>query len=395
MMTDRLLAWAFWVAVGAVLYTYAGYPLALLALARLRPRPVRRASHTPCVSLIVTAHNEAARIGAKLDNCLALDYPKDKLEVLVASDGSTDDTGAIVARYADRKVRLVRSPKRVGKTAAQNLAVAQAGGEVLVLSDVSAELAPGALRAIVRPFADPEVGLVSGEDVSVVPVGHAAAVGESLYVRYEMWLRRLETATGSLVGASGSFYAVRRALRAELKQELIEDFALPLLVLQAGKRVVAETEARAAIPTTQSPGDEFRRRVRIQVGGAVALGRHLGLLNPLRFPRIAWGLVSHKVLRWLMPLWWAVALAVSLLLAPHSALYAALAGVQGVFYLLALAGWCTSTRPRSPALVGLPFSLTLATVAMGVGLYKALRGERAVVWEPSRRGAGGAAGGST
>ena len=373
--------------MAAMAYTYAVYPLLLAALARLRPRLAQKADITPSVSLIITAHNEAASIAGKLDNSLSLDYPADRLEVLVASDASTDETDSIVARYAGQGVRLVRSPYRVGKTAAQTLAIAQAKGEVVVLSDASALLARDALRAIVRPFADPQVGLVSGEDVSVISISHPAAQGENLYVRYDMWVRRLETAVGSMVGASGCFYAVRRSLRAQVGAELIEDFAVPLSVVLGGKRVVSEPAARALIPTTLSARAEFRRRVRIQIGGAVALWKHRRLLNPFRFPQVAWALFSHKVARWLTPAWWAILLVTSLLLARVHPIYAGFAFLQGVFYCLALAGWLLSARPRSPAWVSVPFSLTLANAAMAVGLVQALLGRRAAAWQPSERAA--------
>ncbi|HUT73656.1 MAG TPA: glycosyltransferase family 2 protein [Armatimonadota bacterium] len=366
-------------------YAYAVYPLVLAALARLRPRPVQKADITPSVSLIITAHNEAVSIAGKLDNSLFLDYPADRLEVLVASDASTDETESIVARYAGQGVRLVRSPHRVGKTAAQTMAIAQAKGDVVVLSDASALLARDALGAIVRPFADPQVGLVSGEDVSVISISHPAAQGENLYVRYDMWVRRLETAVGSMVGASGCFYAVRRSLRAQVGAELIEDFAVPLSVVLSGKRVVSEPAARALIPTTLSARAEFRRRVRIQIGGAVALWKHRRLLNPFRFPQVAWALISHKMARWLTPLWWAVVLVTSLALARVHLIYAGFGFLQGVFYCLALAGWLRSARPRSPAWVSVPFSLTLANAAMAVGLVQALLGRRAAAWQPSER----------
>ncbi len=384
---NDIAAWLFWLALAAMAYAYAVYPMLLAALARFRPRPVQKADITPSVSLIITAHNEAANIARKLDNSLALNCPAQRLEVLVASDASTDETDAIVARYAPQGVRLVRSRHRVGKTAAQTMAVAQASGEVLVLSDASALLERDAVRAIVRPFADPEVGLVSGEDVSMISRDHPAAQGENLYVRYDMWVRRLETAIGSMVGASGCFYAVRRSLRAQVGAELIEDFAVPLSVALSGKRVVSEPAAHAAIPTTMSARAEFVRRVRTQIGGTTALWKHRRLLNPFRFPQVAWALFSHKITRWLTPLWSATTLLTSLVLARGNPVYAGFAFLQVGFCGLALTGWLLSARPRSPAWVSFPFSLTLANIAIAVGLVQALLGRRAAAWQPSERAA--------
>ena len=372
-------------ALAAIGYTYIIYPVLLLVLRRLRPRPVEKSDSTPSVSLIITAHNEAAVIASKLDNTLALDYPGDRLQVLVASDGSTDGTDAIVASYRARGVDLVRSPDRVGKTRAQNLAAAGARGEILVFSDASTSLEKGALRAIVAPFADPKVGLVSGEDVPGVSFQHAAAPGEGLYVRYEMRLRQLESATGSLVGASGCFYAARRSLRGELVGGLVEDFALPLHVLRSGHRVVAEPAARALVPSTSSVSAEFRRRVRIQIGGTVALWHYRRLLNPIRFPQVSWRLLSHKIARWLVPAWLAVLFGNSAAMSRVSVVCAVLCALQIACYALALAGWILSGRNRLPAWVSVPFSFLLAHVAITVGLAQAMLGRRAETWQPSDR----------
>jgi cellulose synthase/poly-beta-1,6-N-acetylglucosamine synthase-like glycosyltransferase len=285
----------------------------------------------------------------------------------------------------DRGVELVRSPDRVGKTAAQNLAVAEATGEVLVFSDASTVLENGSLRAIVAPLADPQVGLVSSEDVPGISFQHAAAEGEGLYVRYEMWLRRLETATGCLVGASGCFYAARRSLRGELGGGLVEDFALPLQVLASGHRVVAEPAARAFVPATASVSAEFRRRVRIQIGGVVALWHYRRLLNPIRFPHVSWRLLSHKIARWLMPGWLVLLLATSAVLAPVNVFCALLCASQIACCALGLTGWLLSGRNRLPAWVSVPFSFLLANAAITVGLAQAMLGRRAEIWQPSNR----------
>ncbi len=233
MSAGQVLRLLFWVSVAGTVYAYVGYPLLLLLLARIRPRPVQAAEITPNISLIITVHNAGRTIASKLENTLALDYPRDRLEILVASDASTDDTDRLAAAYAGRGVTLCRAPSRGGKTAAQNLACRAACGDVLVFSDATTVLPGDALRAIVRPFADPTIGLVSGEDATLAGE-HAVATGEGLYVRYDMWVRRLESLSGSLVGASGCFYAVRRELRSELSKDLVEDFATPLLIVQAG-----------------------------------------------------------------------------------------------------------------------------------------------------------------
>jgi cellulose synthase/poly-beta-1,6-N-acetylglucosamine synthase-like glycosyltransferase len=370
--------------LAAIAYPYAVYPLLLYLVSRVRPRYVRKGDITPAVSLIITVYNAGAHLGEKLDNSLAVGYPAGKLQIIVASDASDDGTDAVAAAYAGRGVQLCRAPARAGKTATQNLACAMDTGEILVFSDVTTRLAPEALRAIVRPFADPEVGLVSGEDVSYSPTDHAAAVGEGMYVRYEMQIRRLETLAGSLIGASGCFYAMRRHLRSQLPPELVEDFAAPLLVIRAGRRVVSEPDARAYVPTTRSLRAEFQRRVRIQIGGVVALWQFRGLLNPLRNPRLAWMLASHKLARWLVPMWLLVCLAANLLLVRHHQAYVP-AALQAGLYLLALLGFALSGSGRAPAWALVPASFLLANSAIATGSVLALLGRRAAVWQPSAR----------
>ncbi|HEX5514513.1 MAG TPA: glycosyltransferase, partial [Gammaproteobacteria bacterium] len=197
----------FWIGLFGALYSYFLYPLLLLLVSRKRPLPPEPVA-LPRLSMIIAAHNEAHRIRDKLENCLDLDYPAEQLEILVASDASSDGTDEIVTSYASRGVRLVRATERRGKEWAQLLAVQAAAGEILVFSDVATMLAPEALRRLAADFADPRVGAVSSEDRFVAPDGRI--VGEGLYVRYEMWLRRLESGVGGVVGLSGSFFAARR-----------------------------------------------------------------------------------------------------------------------------------------------------------------------------------------
>jgi cellulose synthase/poly-beta-1,6-N-acetylglucosamine synthase-like glycosyltransferase len=385
MSAGQVLRLVFWVSVAGILYAYVGYPILLLLLARLRSRPVRSADITPEVSLIITVHNAATTVVAKIENSLALDYPRDRFGILIASDASTDDTDRLATGFADRGVVVCRAPHRVGKTGAQNLACRAATGEILVFSDVTTLLPMEALRAIVRPFADPEVGLVSGQDESIADTDHPAAAGEGAYVRYEMWLRRLESTVGSIIGASGCLYAVRRSQRSELSADLVEDFSMPLLTLQAGARAVAEPAARAGVPVTGSSRAEFRRRVRTQIGGAVALWRHRHLLNPFRYPKVAWMLLSHKLGRWLVPGWLVLLLLSGSFLARDHWFYLAATIAQTVFHGLGLFGLRRSCRRRSPRWLSLPFSFLLANAAVAIGTVQAIRGGRATTWQPSAR----------
>ena len=223
---------AFWISVALVVYAYGGYPIALAVVARLRRRTVRKADIRPRVSFIVTAYNEEGRIGEKLENTLRQDYPRDRFEVIVASDGSSDRTDDIVRSFAAHDVRLVRGSERKGKEAAQKLAVAAAAGEVLVFSDAATLLEPDGVARIVRAFADDTVGCVSSVDQALD--GNGRPSGEGLYVRYEMLLRRLETKVGGVVGLSGSCFAVRREVCREWATDVPSDFNTVLCAARRG-----------------------------------------------------------------------------------------------------------------------------------------------------------------
>ena len=290
----------FWLAVALIAYAYAGYPLALRALAVLRARPVAKADVTPHVTFIITAYNEEKRIGEKLENTLKLTYPRDRLEVLVASDCSSDRTDEIVRTYQTRGVRLVRAPTRKGKEAAQKLAVHAAQGEILVFSDVATVLPENAVRNIVKNFHDPSVGCVSSVDRFIDRDGRPS--GESAYVRYEMFLRSLETRVNSLVGLSGSFFAARREVcRNAWSEELQSDFNTVLNSMRMGLRGVADPDSIGYYLNIADERKEYERKVRTVLRGISVFMRSLALVNPLRNTLFAWQLLSHKLCRWLVP----------------------------------------------------------------------------------------------
>lgn len=369
----------FWTALLLVLYAYVGYPLLLALLARWAGRPVRREDRTPSITVIVPVRNQPEEIRRKIENLLSLDYPPEKRAVLVSSDGSDDGTDDVVRSYAERGVRLVRSDERRGKVHAQNLAIEGLGeerGEIVVFTDASILLNPGALRAIARAFADPEVGCVSSDDD--VPGG-----GEGLYVRYEMFLRRLEGRIRTLVGVSGSFYAVRGELVRPSNPRFTRDFLVPLTIIEKGFRVQSEPAARGRFLPAPSSGSEFRRKVRTVMRGMDVLFHKAPLLNPLRDPFVAWALFSHKIARWLVP-WAMIALLLSSLVLAGGAFYRVLFALQAVFYLSAAAasrpGFWASSLPGKASLF---FAVTNGAIL--VAWIRYLRGERAVVWEPTKR----------
>jgi glycosyltransferase involved in cell wall biosynthesis len=309
----------FWGSLGALAWTHVGYPLAAAAAARLHPRPVKRGEGTPRVSVIVAAHDEERVIERRLENLLALDYPPELVEIVVASDASGDGTDRIVEAVALRepRVRLLRCPRR-GKVAAQNLAVRETTGEILAFSDANAMWAPDALRKLVRSFADPEVAYVCGRLVLEEADGTNR---EGAYWGLETWLREQESATGSITGGNGSIYAVRRSDYVEVDPRFGHDLALPYVMVQRGRRAVYDPEALAFEKPSSDVEDEYRRKVRMFEHGWLMLleGRMTERLPPGYLVKV----LSHRYLRYGSGLLHLALLGSSLALAPRGGLYRA------------------------------------------------------------------------
>lgn len=377
---------AFWILLALVVYVYAGYPLLLWLLrALIGARPVAVAGIEPPVTLVISAYNEEGVIGAKLDNSLALDYPRQRLQVMVVSDACEDRTDDIVRSYADRGVTLLAMPERGGKTLGLNAAVAAATGEVIVFSDANAMYGRDVIRMLVRNFADPMVGAAVGESTYVDPEVESER-SEGLYWRYETAIKRLESEVGSVVGGDGAIYAVRRSLYEPMRADALSDFVNPLQVVRGGHRCVYEPAARSYERAADDFGKEFRRKVRIVNRAWRALWRLRGLMNPLRHGLFAWQLVSHKLLRWLVPVQLAALLAVNVAVAGEGSVYAlALAG-QVAFYGLAAAGYLLRRRPAIPALLSVPYYFCLVNVASAFGIFDAFRGRTYTTWATPRAG---------
>jgi cellulose synthase/poly-beta-1,6-N-acetylglucosamine synthase-like glycosyltransferase len=370
------------------LYAYAIYPALLWCVGLLvRRRPVPDSLDWPSVTLTVPVYNEARNIRQKLDDLLELDYPKDKLQILVISDASTDDTDKIVAEYAPRGVELVRLPVRRGKTAAENAAGPAARGTIIVNNDATVGIPPHALKALVRVFADPTVGVASGRDVSVGAATRQANRGESQYVGYEMWLRGLETRLGSIVGASGCFYGIRaRIYDSTFREELSRDFASALMARANGLRAVSVEDAICYVPRTATLNAEFQRKIRTMARGLETLWQWRRMLNPARHGLFAFMLVSHKLCRWLIYLFAPLVFVGLTLLAPSSRLGGALLTVATIGVLAAIAAWLRLQRGgrvnRVVALLGYSFASTCAGFLAWV---KVLRRQQSPIWEPTRR----------
>ena len=368
-------------------YSYFGYPFALLLLARRADAKRSVGARVgeepwPAVSLIITAHNEESRIGAKLDECLELDYPADRLEVIVASDASSDNTDEIVRGYASHGVLLARADERHGKEHAQFIAIRAAKGEILVFSDVGTTLRTDALRNIVAPFSDAGVGAVSSEDSFLTQDGGIA--GEGLYVRYEMWLRRLESRVFSLVGLSGSFFAARREVCENWDISIPSDFNTALNAVNNGLRAVSNSKARGYYRDVKDPKAEYGRKVRTVLRGMAALSARKEVLDPRRFGIFSWQVWSHKVARWATPWLLAALLVVSVAALPTSALAQALVAGQAIFYGAALAGYLIPTA-RELGPIRIAFFFVQVNVAIMHATLRYLAGERVTVWNPTRR----------
>ena len=374
----------FWAALFLVVYTYLIYPALLWLLAAGRKMPeYAPLSEWPTASLIIAAHNEEAVLRTKLENALAMDYPAERLDILVVSDASTDGTDRIAAEFAARGVRLHRQEVRGGKTEAQNAGVRLARGQFVAFSDANSLYAPSALKRLLAPFADERIGCVCGELQYANPDEQGAGKGEGLYWRYEQFLKRRESLLSSTLGANGAIYALRRELFVELRGDIISDFVAPLHAWRRGFRIAYEPTAVATEYSSVRFGDEFRRRRRIVSRSLYGLWTEAGVLNPFAHFFFAFQMFSHKLLRWLVPVWLLVVLAVNIPLA-ESEYYGLLLALQVAFYGLAALGLLLPERLGRYWLFYVPTYFTATNLGTLLGLLSFLMGRRHRVWQPAR-----------
>jgi glycosyltransferase involved in cell wall biosynthesis len=372
----------FWLSVGTVVYAYAGYPILLHLLVRTRRQRTAstRGSYRPAITVTIPVYNGAANIADAIEHVLACPYAGSR-QILVISDGSTDVTTSIVQGYAARGVELFELATRVGKTEAENLAIDRLRGEIIINTDASVRLHPGAIGALVEAMADPTVGVASSVDVSV-EMGQGKNEGEVAYVGYEMRVRDLETAAGGIVGASGSLYAIRASLhRRVLPAHLSRDFAAALHARSQGYRAVSVPDAICFVPRGRARGYEYQRKVRTMARGLATLFAHAELLDPRRYGRFSWMLISHKLIRWLTP----VALAALILAALWPGIgtppIQALVLVGGVAAAL---GWWWPGR-SAPRILTIPAYAMAAVVAGLHAWWRVFTCGANATWEPTRR----------
>jgi cellulose synthase/poly-beta-1,6-N-acetylglucosamine synthase-like glycosyltransferase len=378
----------FWTLVGAVFWTYAGYPCLLALLALVQKRRLVAAPIEPTVTVIISAHNEQKHISQKITNTLELDYPKEKLEVIVASDCSTDQTHAILGQYRGQGVKLVILPQRGGKTAAQNAAVEEATGEILIFTDATTILRTDAVRELVKGFADPRVGCIDAPHQSVSRKRTVVGRGGRAYRRYESRIKELEARVNSLIGVTGCLYAVRRFLYEAIDPELISDFIIASKIYSKGYISVSSQGIDTQEVAHEDVSREFEMRVRIVIRSIHGLVREARMLNPFRYGFFSFQLLSHKVMRYLVPEFLLGTLFLSLALAQSDSSWAGLYGWlfagQLALYFAALLGWF-SLRFKIPApFLHIPFYFVISNLAALWGFLEYLRGERRITWTTVR-----------
>lgn len=367
-----------------VIYVYAGYPAAALALALLHPRVVRKDNGEPFVTILIAAHNEARVIGKTIENKLALDYPSSKLEIIVISDGSHDDTDSIVQSFAEQGVQLIRQEPRAGKTSALNMAVPRASGEIICFSDANSMYAPDALKKLVANFGDPEVGYVTGKMIYTDPDGTPIGDGCSAYMKYENALRGIESAIGSVVGVDGGIDAMRKNLYRPMNADQLPDFVQPLKVVEQGYRVVYEPEALLWESSLKEAADEYRMRVRVSLRAFWALFDMRRLLVPWSGFLFAWQLWSHKVMRYLCFVFLACAFTSNMVLMVDAFVFQAVFALQCIIYFIAFAAlWLEKYGFKYRIFVYTKYFFIL-NISAAHAFCKFVAGKKQIVWNPRK-----------
>jgi len=377
------MVYLFWFSLAFLAYTFVGYPALLWALSLVRKRDDRRGDFVPTVTVITVVHNGAALVGEKIKNTLEFDYPREKLEIIFCSDGSTDDTPATVRSFASQGVRFVESKQWIGKHHVQKMALDIAQGEILVFTDTAIYVDPAVLRKMMAHFADESIGCVCSVDQ--MQDTKKGRMGETLYVYGEMGLRRMESQVSSLVSLSGALFAVRRSMCGTWHPDQSSDFFLALHAVMRGLRAVLDPECPARVGVVRSGRGELSRKMRTIVHGLVVFFSHLELLNPFRYGLFSWQFASHKLCRWLLPF-----ATIGVLLA-NVFLWRA-----GLFYQICMIGQLAGYGLSLVSLFGGRLSrvifirmasfYVIGNVATLWAWWKFCMGDKVVTWEPSRRG---------
>jgi cellulose synthase/poly-beta-1,6-N-acetylglucosamine synthase-like glycosyltransferase len=372
-----------------VLYTYFGYFIAVIFLGKVIRRKVHKSDIQPHVTMLIAAYNEELGIAQKLEDSLNLSYPKDKLRIVVVSDGSTDATDDIVKSYASKGVELFRVEGRVGKTEARNVAMASVQGEIIIFSDATTNYKEDIIEKMVRNFADPKVGMVTGHLIYRDSNNSQMGTGQKLYWKYESTIKKAQTSMGTLTGSVGCVTAFRKELYTPLPENIIEDFTGPLMLVMKGYRVVYEEEALCFEDTTNKVANEWNMRVRVIRGGMTGMLHARKILNPVAYPVPFFQLISHKILRWLIPVFIITLFVVNnyvVWLDPKNIYAVVLLGLQLIFYFTAACAFALEKFGIHNRLAAIPLYFLILNAASLVALVKTLTSNLESTWETSREG---------
>ena len=377
----------FWTIFFTIFYCYLGYPAALSLLARLRPRSIRKSRIFPAVSVILSIYNEEDTIEAKLNNLLFLDYPQDKFEIIVGSDGSTDRTNAIIKNFRDSRIQFHENARRYGKMATLNRLVTAAKGEILVFTDARQIFAKNAINELVNNFADPLVGCVSGELIFSKETS-VTGRGINLYWEYEKFIRKNESRIHSMLGATGAIYAIRRELFEKGPDNtILDDMFIPLKIIQKGYRAVFDEKAEAYDKVAESPREEHRRKARTLFGNYQIFCMVPAMFNPMKSP-IALQLFSHKFLRVVMPFLLMAVFVLNFLLRDNF-LFRVFFILQIIFYTMAMIGALLRYQSRGilktiSTMCYIPYVFCLLNFSALVGFFRFLGSRQEIAWGKAR-----------
>lgn len=380
-----MLIFLFWIILALILYAYAGYPIFLALIANFKKKAFKKAEIYPSVSLIIAAYNEEKSIEKKIRNSLELDYPKEKLEIIVASDCSTDMTNEIVKGFSNSGIKLFVSKKRSGKTAGRNSVIPEAKGKIIVLSDATGMYKRDALKKLIRHFKDERIGCVGGILKYINPSNSMVGSGESLYWRYEVMIKKHESLLGNLMSVSGSIYAFRKELYRNIPEELADDLIVPLMAKKLGYYTILDPEAICIEKTTKNGKEESNKRIRIANRNIMGLIYMRELFNLFKFGIFSLELFSHKVLRLLIPLFLISFFILSYILSKDSLFCAFFTLGQISFYAIGGIGYFIQRKfNRINRIIYIPLFFCISNLGVLLGIAKYLIGRKNMTWEPVR-----------
>ncbi len=371
----------FWIFIFIILYGYFGYPFMLVIISKMFGKPVKKRNITPSISMIIAACDEEGSIRQKLLNSWSLDYPKDKLKIIVASNGSTDKTDSIVKEYLHNGVRL-ESYKKSGKTYAQNMTVPKAKGEIIIFSDANAIYRKDALKKLIRNFADESVGVVCGYSIMKSDENSSEKIKESLYLKYEYWIRKTQTIAGTCTTGAGEMFAIRKKLYQKINENHMEDFMLPLLVSQKGYRAVFEFQAISEEYIKDTNINIFNTKSRIITQDIKAF-MHIIWSLLLNNPWVGFNLISHKLIRWLVPYFLVVIFLCNILLLGDF-IYDTIFILQIMFYALAIGAYIVEKCGGKAGLFNIVYYFCLVNIASAWGVLRGVVGIKLPSWEKQR-----------